>query len=102
MLSSQLNCFVANRISGNQTKSSNISWSHVPGKENAADIISRGCKVSELLNTSWFTRPTFLKVEEHLWPQSLEKIETVDTDLEKNKFHHSNAPNLKKTSLSVF
>jgi len=32
----------------------------------------------------------------------LEKIETVDTDLEKNKFHHSNAPNLKKTSLSVF
>nr|XP_036678148.1 uncharacterized protein LOC118879391 isoform X1 [Drosophila suzukii] len=85
MHSSQLNCFVANRISGIQTQSSNISWRHVPGKENPTDIISRGCKVSELQNTSWFTGPTFLKLEEHLWPQSLDKIETIDADLEIRK-----------------
>jgi len=85
MHSSQLNCFVANRISGIQTKSSNISRRHVPGKVNPADIISRGCKVSELQNTSWFMGPTFLKLEEHLWPQSLDKIETIDADLEIRK-----------------
>jgi len=79
------NCFVANWIAGIQTKSSNISWRHVQGKESPADIISRGCKVSELQNTSWFTGPTFLKLEEHLWPQSLDKIETIDADLEIRK-----------------
>jgi len=57
----------------------------VPGKENPADIISRGCRISELQNTSWFTGPTFLKLEVHLWPQSLDKIETIDADLEKRK-----------------
>jgi len=86
MTSSQLNCFVANRISGIKTKSSNISWRHVPGKENPADIISRECKVSELQITSWFTGPTFLKLEEHLHhPQSLDKIKTITADLEIRK-----------------
>jgi len=69
----------------------------VPKKENPADILSRGCKVSKLQNTSWFTGPTFLKLEEHFWPQSLDKIETMDADLEKKQL--SSAPSLKKTSL---
>ncbi|XP_037942967.1 uncharacterized protein LOC119675821 [Teleopsis dalmanni] len=48
MHSSTLNCFVANRVSELQDYSRGITWSHVPSKQNPADIVSQGCRAREL------------------------------------------------------
>ncbi|XP_057297390.1 uncharacterized protein LOC130627797 [Hydractinia symbiolongicarpus] len=37
------------------------SWFHVESKANPADILSRGCLVSELVNNLWFSGPDFLR-----------------------------------------
>ncbi|XP_075157719.1 uncharacterized protein LOC142230985 [Haematobia irritans] len=66
--SSSYACFVANRISEIQNITNKIPWNHVPSKQNAADIISRGCLANELNSTVWFTGPDFLQKQESEWP----------------------------------
>ncbi|XP_075157834.1 uncharacterized protein LOC142231101 [Haematobia irritans] len=68
MHSSTLNIFVGNRISEIQELTTNCKWRHVPTNSNPADIVSRGCVVSDLLNSSWFTGPKFLAKSETEWP----------------------------------
>ena len=38
-------------------------WSHVSRKENPADLASRGCLPSDLVNSIWFQGPSFLHKE---------------------------------------
>ena len=52
--------FVANRLGFIHTHTMVDQWRHVSGKENIADIASRGCLVSELLQSKWFKGPDFL------------------------------------------
>lgn len=73
MHSSKLQCFVANRVSELQ-EYSNVIWRHVPSAKNPADIISRGCRASDLLTNMWMKGPDFLKLPSDEWPQLKEPL----------------------------
>ncbi|XP_062556678.1 uncharacterized protein LOC134221499 [Armigeres subalbatus] len=64
--------FVANRVSTIQTTTYPHSWRHVAGKENPADLVSRGMAVSDFLNSQlWKQGPTWLRNDEEEWPNSV-------------------------------
>ena len=54
--------FVANRVGVIQSISNISQWSHVPGKDNPADVASRGCSPLELSSSIWFSGPSLLHV----------------------------------------
>ena len=77
--SHRVKVFVANRVTEIHEVSQSSSWSHVPGKDNPADILSRGVMDPEaLIGTSWFTGPTFLTQDEDHWPNN--KIDDLNPD----------------------
>ncbi|XP_055383857.1 uncharacterized protein LOC129613707 [Condylostylus longicornis] len=80
--------FVANRVSQIQQLTENCKWLHVNTKANAADILSRGSNVSELINSTWFIGPDFLRKTNDYWP--MQKVKSVQsTTLEKRATHNS-------------
>ncbi|UYV79642.1 hypothetical protein LAZ67_18000145 [Cordylochernes scorpioides] len=84
--------FVAGRVKKIRQNSSITDWRHVPGKENPADIPSRGASISQLITTRWWEGPVWLKKEEQFWTQSVEKesIEEVNSELRKAVITHFN------------
>ena len=53
--------FVANRVAEIQALVSPAQWRHCPGKENPADLVTRGVSAGELLKSQvWFRGPDFL------------------------------------------
>ncbi|XP_067932438.1 uncharacterized protein [Watersipora subatra] len=52
--------FVANRVAEIPRCSSVTQWHHVLGSVNPADLSSRGCTLSALKKSNWFTDPAFL------------------------------------------
>ncbi|GFX40482.1 integrase catalytic domain-containing protein [Trichonephila clavipes] len=79
--------FVKNRIEEIQKLTEPSKWHHCPGKENPADIISRGISVSELKDSElWWHGPPWLQQAEQFWPK-FEKQNVSNIDLElKSKF----------------
>ncbi|XP_067946430.1 uncharacterized protein [Watersipora subatra] len=53
--------FLANRVEVIRKNSKVEHWFHVPGKENPADILSRGASLLELLQSTWWSGPEFLR-----------------------------------------
>uniref|UniRef100_A0A914PDL9 Integrase catalytic domain-containing protein n=1 Tax=Panagrolaimus davidi TaxID=227884 RepID=A0A914PDL9_9BILA len=48
----------------------NVEFRHVPGLQNPADLVTRGCSPSEFLTKkSWFNGPEFLSKSEEFWPK---------------------------------
>lgn len=74
-----LSTFVGNRISEIQDLTSKATWRFVPTQCNPADIVSRGCSVSELVLSDWFTGPKFLYKEASEWP--IPKTIKIDMDV---------------------
>ncbi|XP_044313285.1 uncharacterized protein LOC123037286 [Drosophila rhopaloa] len=68
-----------------QSTTSNITWRHVPGKDNPADIVSRGCAASELMETIWFRGPSFLRQDSSGWPQPVPNSQDTNEELELRK-----------------
>ncbi|XP_018401614.1 PREDICTED: uncharacterized protein LOC108778819 [Cyphomyrmex costatus] len=61
--------YVANQVAEIQRTMSNVTWHHVPGRENPADCASRGLSPRELLSHSlWWRGPDFLRREPSGWP----------------------------------
>ena len=78
--------FVANRITRILDKSDVSQWRHVPTKENPADIVSRGAKITDLLEDDmWLHGPEFLKMEADKWPQRVEVPDLLNSDKEVKK-----------------
>ena len=61
--------FAANRISKIEENSDPTQWHFVNGKDNPADIASRGMDVKALINSSWFQGPSFLLQPQSEWPE---------------------------------
>ncbi|XP_064479221.1 uncharacterized protein LOC135392441 [Ornithodoros turicata] len=62
--------FVANRISEIQSHRNLSDWRHCPGKENPADLLTRGVNVEYLKARSvWWEGPPWLKETEASWPK---------------------------------
>ncbi|XP_055623484.1 uncharacterized protein LOC129766910 [Toxorhynchites rutilus septentrionalis] len=63
--------YVANRVSEIQNLTETCHWNHVSGKENPADLVSRGMDVSDfIVSELWCCGPLWLKRDAHEWPIS--------------------------------
>lgn len=84
--------FVAGRVKEIRSSSKIEEWRHVPGKQNPADIPSRGASVKTLLETPWWEGPHWLKQEEDSWPRSaeIENKEEILEELKKTIVSHVN------------
>lgn len=93
--SHQLKPFVANRVASIQESTEIRQWHHVPGKENPADIATRGINLNELedCHSMWFSGPNFLKQSEDFWPASVESKDDIlvsaEVAVEKKKSIHT-------------
>lgn len=68
-LPTNLDTFVANRVSNIQSLTKAMHWRHVPTKSNPADLISRGILPKEFIeNRLWINGPEWLKESEDMWP----------------------------------
>ncbi|XP_051165703.1 uncharacterized protein LOC127284351 [Leptopilina boulardi] len=67
--SSHWKTFVANRVSEIHTLIPDITWLHVPGSENPADLATRGLKPEDILsNHLWWRGPPWLSLDFSSWP----------------------------------
>ncbi|GFW75820.1 integrase catalytic domain-containing protein [Trichonephila clavipes] len=69
--------FVSNRIKEIKNLFPNSEWRHVPGKINPADLISRGCSFSHLVESHWWEGPLWLVESPDTW--SITKLPDYDT-----------------------
>ncbi|XP_062703569.1 uncharacterized protein LOC134286024 [Aedes albopictus] len=78
--------FVANRTAKIQTITEGCKWSHVPGVQNPADLISRGITPQHILeNNVWWEGPAWLKYSPDQWPRLPEIGSTEDVEAEKRR-----------------
>ena len=93
--------FVANRVCEIQGLLSSINWHHVPGTQNPADILSRGCNAADLANNQlWMYGPfredgAFLTpIENH---QNIDNLTLQNVECEIRKVAHSFIININDT-----
>ena len=82
--------FVANRIGEIQSSSNPEQWRYVPTKINPADHLTRGLKVSELIEkNSWWEGPEYLRSSESEWPTNkiFKRSEQVKSEVKKRYMH---------------
>ena len=63
--------FVENHVEEIRDNTDPASWSHCPGKENPADVASRGTTAEKLLNSSWWRGPDWLSSSPENWPKKM-------------------------------
>ncbi|XP_015118145.1 uncharacterized protein LOC107041862 [Diachasma alloeum] len=62
--------FVKNRVSEIQRLMPQANWTHVPGEDNPADLVSRGVSSKKLVSSQlWWTGPRWLSQSESCWPE---------------------------------
>jgi hypothetical protein len=78
--------FVGNRVSEIHQLVKPDQWKHVPGKENPADLCSRGCTASTLVKSEiWWNGPEFLRQDERHWPPQDIKCDESVADAARKK-----------------
>ena len=76
--------FVQHRVNEILQRSQKKDWGHVAGKENPADIGSRGAVASELKDSNlWWNGPSWLTKGENAWPGKFNPRETCEASEEK-------------------
>ena len=75
--------FVQHRVNEILTQTSKDQWKHVPGKENPADLGTRGADPSQLKNSKlWWFGPAWLTKDEKKWPVKFQTEETPESMIE--------------------
>ena len=72
--------FVANRVSQIRKLTNPDQWSHIPGKLNPADVVSRGKRLPEFDFESWVNGPRFLHTYKCDWQVSRMNDLTIPED----------------------
>lgn len=81
--------FVANRVSAIQTSTHPHSWRHIAGKENPADLVSRGMTINDFLHSQlWNEGPPWIRDDEDTWPYQVNGFNPPDDQLEIRKVVH--------------
>ena len=90
--------FSRNRLAQIEKRSSIHEWRHLPSELNPADLISRGVRVSALLEDKmWFEGPNFLKLQPDQSPNQFVKNQSCDEEL----VHSFDLPTKGKVSMLV-
>ncbi|XP_065192575.1 uncharacterized protein LOC135823654 [Sycon ciliatum] len=77
-LSRKFKVDVGNRISEIQRLSRPAQWQHVPGKENPADLPTRGLSAQQLVERgTWWSGPRFLSFGADQWPKKMIAVPSV-------------------------
>ena len=75
--------FVQHKVNEILTQTSKDQWKHVPGKENPADLGTRGADPSQLKNSKlWSFGPAWLRKDEKEWPVKFQIEETPESMIE--------------------
>jgi len=83
--------FVANRVAEVQTSLPKVSWRHVPGADNPADLASRGVSASELASShTWWHGPSWLSFGPSSWPSVDPTLDDGAPLERKSNVHHAN------------
>ncbi|XP_062558239.1 uncharacterized protein LOC134223119 [Armigeres subalbatus] len=73
--------FVSNRVADVQILTHGSKWRHVSGTENPADLLSRGMAVEKFTSSElWRHGPSWLRKEQHLWPEQNAILTDQGTD----------------------
>lgn len=74
--------FIRNRVKEIQEFTRPKDWYHCPGKDNPADLISRGTTISVLKNSStWWRGPEWLSLPNEMWPKTeLKKVNETEME----------------------
>ena len=93
--SKRFKVFVANRVAEIRKHSNVQQWHHIEGKNNPADLATRGLKIDGLISSSlWFNGPTFLCDKEESWPTAtIESLDPQDTEIRKRCVFGTNVEN---------
>ena len=76
--------FVQNRVRKIRDLVDPEFWGYYNTKENPADISSKGCKASELVNNDlWWKGPQFLKESDEMWSSNVEFTSETEEKEEK-------------------
>lgn len=71
---STMKVYVANRIANIQAKLNSSTWRWIAGKENPADLLSRGVKATDLIQADhWWQGPGWLKLPSNNWPEQTDQ-----------------------------
>ncbi|GFW31506.1 integrase catalytic domain-containing protein [Trichonephila clavipes] len=90
--------FTSNRIKEIKNIFPNSEWRHVLGKINPADLISRGCSPSHLVESHWWEGPLWLVESPDTWPiTKLPDYDTSEISLERTKVRLCNLNLLEET-----
>ncbi|XP_072389441.1 uncharacterized protein [Diabrotica undecimpunctata] len=79
-----LKTFVSNRVAEIQETTSFAQWRHVPGKDNPADLVSRGVEPDKIIKCNlWWHGPEWLMQDSDKWP-NLQVAPTETSETRKN------------------
>ncbi|GFU53923.1 integrase catalytic domain-containing protein [Trichonephila clavipes] len=94
--------FVSNRIKEIKNLFPKTEWRHVRKKINPADLISRGCSPSHLVESNWWEGPMWLVESPDIWPiTKLPDYDTSEISLERKKVRLCNL-NLSEKILPLY
>lgn len=77
--------YVGNRVREINTLSNKEDWRHVPGGKNPADLPSRGCSISQFIDSRWWEGPLWLRKPADCWPVSADSVDEEQVQIEKPK-----------------
>jgi len=77
--------FVGNRVKTICSITNPEDWRHVPGVLNPADLPSRGCSATQLLESNWWEGPSWLRKDSPEWPSKDLEIDEQEVVAEKKK-----------------
>lgn len=78
--------FVQNRVTEIQSHTNRICWRHCPGKENPADLMTRGIKASRLVNEQlWWSGPEWINSPEDYWPKLATSADLTEQDAKERR-----------------
>lgn len=77
--------YVGNRVAEIRQSSDAKDWRYVPGTLNPADLPSRGCTAYQLMQSTWWEGPSWLKLDRMLWPQYAPEVSEADVLAERKK-----------------
>ncbi|UYV69901.1 hypothetical protein LAZ67_7001148, partial [Cordylochernes scorpioides] len=81
----QWGTFVGNRVKEICRLSDPGDWRYVPSECNPADLPSRGCSLSQLLQSRWWEGPSWLKLSEGYWPSRYKDLNEEEICVERKK-----------------